>query len=223
MITFIIPTLWRSTRIRETIESINKSDRKDVELIIIDNLNSDFSTNDPRVTVIRVKNNIYVNPAWNIGVTLAKNEYVCILNDDISLNVDCLLNNFEKFKEIDPDFGMIGLHEDNINGVSSINYDNDNLELEELDCRTFGFGCMMILKRSNYVQIPKVFKVFFGDDYLYYYNKDLKGRKIYKIKGLKTPGEVSITSKEFEDTHMQQEHVYWDNEIHNLNLTTKNK
>jgi glycosyltransferase involved in cell wall biosynthesis len=221
MITFIIPTLWRSNKIRETIESINKSDRQDIELIIIDNLNSEYSTNDPRITVIRVKNNIYVNPAWNIGVTLAKNEYVCILNDDITLNVDCLLNNFEKFKETDPDFGMIGLHKDNISDTRSINYDNDNLELEELDCRTFGFGCMMILKRSNYVQIPTVFKVFFGDDYLYYYNKDLKGRKIYKIRGLKTPGEVSVTSKEFEDTHMQQEHAYWSDAIQDL--ITKNK
>jgi GT2 family glycosyltransferase len=221
MITFIIPTLWRSNKIRETIESINKSDRQDIELIIIDNLNSEYSTNDPRITVIRAKNNIYVNPAWNIGVTLAKNEYVCILNDDITLNVDCLLNNFEKFKETDPDFGMIGLHKDNISGALSINYDNDNLELEELDCRTFGFGCMMILKRSNYVQIPTEFKVFFGDDYLYYYNKDLKGRKIYKIRGLKTPGEVSVTSKEFEDTHMQQEHAYWSDAIQDL--ITKNK
>ena len=224
MITFIIPTLWKSDKIKGTIESIIKSDRKDVELIIIDNLNSNYSTSDPRITVVKVKNNIYVNPAWNIGATLARNEYICLLNDDISLNVDCLLNNFEKFKESAPDFGMIGLHNDNIiNGLNSnsINSDNDNLELEELDCRVYGFGCMMILKKANYVQIPNEFKVFFGDDYLYFYNKDLKGRKIYQIKGLKTPGDVSVTSKEFEDTHMQQEHQYWDNAIQNL--ITKHK
>jgi GT2 family glycosyltransferase len=219
MITFIIPTLWRSDKIRATIDSVIRSDRKDVELIIIDNLNSDFSTRDPRITVIRVRKNIFVNPAWNMGVTLAKNEYICILNDDISLNVDCLLNNFEKLKETDPDFGIIGLHENNI--VGPINSDNDILELEELDCRTFGFGCMMILKKSNYVHIPNEFKVFFGDDYLYFYNKDLKGRKIYQITGLKTPGEVSVTSKSFEDDYMEQEHQHWDKAIQDL--ITKNK
>lgn len=224
MITFIIPTLWKSDKIRGTIESIIRSDRKDIELIIIDNLNSNFSTRDPRITVIKVRNNIFVNPAWNMGATLAKNEYICLLNDDISLNVDCLLNNFEKLKETDPNFGIIGLHNDNIiDGINSnsMNSDDDVLELDELDCRVYGFGCMMILKRDNYVQIPNEFKVFFGDDYLYFYNKDLKGRKIYQITGLKTPGDVSVTSKSFEDDYMQQEHKHWDKAIHDL--TTKHR
>jgi glycosyltransferase involved in cell wall biosynthesis len=220
MITFIIPTLWKSDRIKDTIESIKSSNRQDVELIIIDNTNSDFKDNDARITVIKVKNNIFVNPAWNIGATLARNKYICLLNDDISLNINCLLNNFEELVKSDLDFGMIGLYKKNIN-VDVYNSDFDKLQLIELDNRPYGFGCMMILKKENYVLIPDVFKVFFGDDYLYFYNKDIHHRKIYWIEGLKTPGQISVTSKSFEPDHMQQEYKFWDQEINTL--INKNK
>ena len=95
MITFIIPTLWKSDKIHETIKFFKSSDRKDIELIIIDNSNSEFLDTDPRINVIKFKENIFVNPAWNLGVSLAKNPFVCLLNDDIVLNVQCLLNQFE--------------------------------------------------------------------------------------------------------------------------------
>lgn len=220
MITFVIPTLWKSDRIKETIKSLKSSTRKDVELIIIDNANSDFKDRDSRITVIKVKKNIFVNPAWNIGATLTKNKYICLLNDDISLNINCLLNNFEKMVEVDPNFGMIGLYKRNFN-VDDYNSDSDKLQLVELDNRPFGFGCMMILKKENYVTIPDIFKVFFGDDYLYFFNKDINHRKIYWIEGLKTPGEISVTSKDFDSTHMQQEYTFWDQEINAL--INKNK
>ena len=60
MITFVSPTLWKSERIKDTIESFKLSDRKDIELIIIDNTNSDFKDRDSRITVIKVKKNIFV-------------------------------------------------------------------------------------------------------------------------------------------------------------------
>jgi glycosyltransferase involved in cell wall biosynthesis len=222
MITFIIPTLWRSDKIKDTIESIKLSDRKDLELIIIDNSNSDFKDKDPRITVIKVKNNIFVNPAWNIGATLARNNYICLLNDDISLNVNCLLNNFKELVKSDLNFGMIGLYKRNFNvEPNTYNSDFDKLQLVELDYRPFGFGCMMILKKENYVKIPDIFRVFFGDDYLYFYNKDMNHRKIYWIEGLKTPGEISVTSKDFDSDHMQQEYAFWDQEINTL--INKNK
>lgn len=220
MITFVIPTLWKSERIKDTIESFKLSDRTDIELIIIDNTNSDFKARDSRITVIKVKKNIFVNLAWNIGATLAKNNYICLLNDDISLNINCLLNNFKKLVEVDSNFGMIGLYERNFS-VDDYNSDSDKLQLVELDNRTFGFGCMMILKKKNYIMIPDIFKVFFGDDYLYFFNKDINHRKIYWIEGLKTPGEIAATSKDFDSTYMQQEHAFWHQEIDAL--INKNK
>jgi glycosyltransferase involved in cell wall biosynthesis len=220
MITFIIPTLWKSNKIYDTISSVKRCQNQDIELIIIDNTNSDYESDDHRIKVIKQKQNIFVNPAWNLGVSISKNQYVCLLNDDLSLNVTCLLNNFESLVKSDPDFGAIGLYKRNFN-VDHYNDDNDKLSLVGLDSRAFGFGCMMIFKKENYIEIPECFEVFFGDDYLYYYNKDLFGRKIYWIENLKTPGEISITSRSFEDSHMQQEYKFWDAEINSITSKIK--
>jgi hypothetical protein len=220
MITFIIPTLWKSDRIFKTIESFESCKNMDAELIIIDNAQKGYASKDYRVTVIKPKSNIFVNPSWSIGVTLAQNKYVCLLNDDISINIDFLVRKFNTLIQKDSNFGMIGLYKDNLLN-SEINTFNDFIELTEINDRGYGFGCMMILKKENYIKIPDCFKIFFGDDYLYFYNKDLMKRKIYWIQGLKTPGEVSVTSKEFEDSHMQQEHTFWDQEIQTL--INKNK
>jgi len=220
MITFIIPTLWKSDRIFKTIESFESCKNMDAELIIIDNAQKGYASKDYRVTVIKPKSNIFVNPSWSIGVTLAQNKYVCLLNDDISINIDFLVRKFNTLIQKDSNFGMIGLYKDNLLN-SEINTFNDFIELTEINDRGYGFGCMMILKKENYIKIPDCFKIFFGDDYLYFYNKDLMKRKIYWIQGLKTPGEVSVTSKEFEDSHMQEEHMFWDQEIQTL--INKNK
>ncbi len=215
MITFIIPTLWKSDQILKTIESFENCKNTEAELVIIDNSQKGYYHKDPRITVEKPKSNIFVNPAWNIGATLSRNKYICLLNDDITLNIDFLIRNFNTLIQKDPNFGIIGMYKYNILN-SEVNKPGDIISLEETDHRGFGFGCMMILKKENYVKIPDCFNVFFGDDYLYYYNKDLMQRKIYWIKGLKTPGEVSVTSRDFENSYMQQEHAYWDQEIQSL-------
>ena len=215
MITFIIPTLWKSNQIFKTIESFEGCLNSDAELVIIDNSQKGYYHKDPRVTVVKPKSNIFVNPSWNVGVTLARNKYICLLNDDISLNVDFLIRKFNTLIQKDIDFGIIGMHKSNIL-ADTINSNEDMIELQETDQRGYGFGCMMILKKENYVKIPDCFNIYFGDDYLYFYNKDINQRKIYWIKGLKTPGEISVTSREYENSHMQQEYAFWDQEIQSL-------
>ena len=91
-----MPTLWRAREIYNSIDNFKKVTNKNVELILIDNKNSNFVDTDPRITVIKCSKNIFVNPAWNLGVKLAKNEYICLLNDDIHFNFTTIINNFQK-------------------------------------------------------------------------------------------------------------------------------
>ena len=55
MITFVIPTLWKSNRVYDTIDSIKRCKNQDLELIIIDNTNSDYKSDDHRIKVIKQK------------------------------------------------------------------------------------------------------------------------------------------------------------------------
>lgn len=191
MISIIIPTLWQSDCIYETIRTFKQDKVPGSELIIIDNANSDFE--EEEITILKQPENIFVNPAWNLGVELAKNDIICLLNDDITINLKTLFNNIPHF----PEYGIIGF-DANRNLTQTINNDDDVFELEEAPCRTLGFGCMMIMPKSHYEPIPPELKIYFGDDMLYWLNKDFFKRKIYNVSNLKAIGELSKTSKPYE-------------------------
>ena len=87
MISYIIPTLWKSDSIYDTINQFMDLKDNKAELIIIDNTNSDITYSDKRVKVCKMEQNQYVNPSWNIGVDLSSNDQVAIINDDITFNV----------------------------------------------------------------------------------------------------------------------------------------
>ena len=208
MISIIIPTLWQSDCIYETIRDFKYSQVEGVELIIIDNANSDYD--EEGVTFVRQTENIFVNPSWNLGVEMAKNDTICLLNDDITINLKTLFNNIPHF----PEYGMIGF-DANKNLTQTLNVDDEIWELEETTCRSLGFGCMMIMPKAHYEPIPSDLKIYFGDDMLYWLNKDYFKRKVYNIKNLKSTGELSKTSRPYEP-QLQVEVHHFDKAIQQL-------
>lgn len=208
MISIIIPTLWKSDCIYETIRDFKYSQIDGVELIIIDNANSDY--HEDGVTIIKQQENIFVNPAWNLGVELAKYDTICLLNDDITINLKTLYANVPRF----PEYGIVGF-DANRNLTQTLNTDDEIWELEEATCRSLGFGCMMIMPKAHYEPIPPELKIYFGDDILYWLNNDHFRRKIYNISNLKATGELSKTSKPYEPI-LQEEVHYFDKFIPQL-------
>lgn len=208
MISIIVPTLWQSDCIYETIRDFKYSQVEGVELIIIDNANRDY--HEDGVTIVKQTENIFVNPAWNLGVEMAKNDTICLLNDDITINLKTLFNNISRF----PEYGIVGF-DANRNLTQTLNPDDDVWELEEATCRSLGFGCMMIMPKAHYEPIPSDLKIYFGDDMLYWLNKDFFKRKIYNIKNLKSMGELSKTSKPYEP-QLQVEVHHFDRIINEL-------
>jgi len=208
MISIIIPTLWQSDCIYETIRDFKYSQLEGVELIIIDNANSDY--HEDGVTIIKQQENIFVNPAWNLGVELAKYDTICLLNDDITINLKTLYANVSRFTE----YGIIGF-DANRNLTQTLNNDDEVWELEETTCRSLGFGCMMVMPKEYYEPIPSDLKIYFGDDMLYWLNKDFFKRKIYNIPNLKATGELSKTSRPYEP-QLQVEVHHFDRIINEL-------
>jgi glycosyltransferase involved in cell wall biosynthesis len=199
MISIIVPTLWKSDMIYETIRDFKQSKVPGAELIIIDNLNSNYTADDDDIILVKPSSNIFVNPAWNLGVAISKNDTICLLNDDISINLTALFNN------IPTDYGMIGF-DANRNLTQTVNADNDIWDFEETSCRSLGFGCMMVMPKAHYEMIPPELQIYFGDDMLYWLNKDFFKRKVYNVKNLRAMGELSRTSKPYE--HILQTEVH---------------
>ena len=210
MISIIIPTLWKSDYIFKTIRDFTYCDLEGMELIIIDNANSDYNFYADGLTMVKQPENIFVNPAWNLGVEMAKNDIICLLNDDISINLETLYANVSRF----PEYGMIGF-DANRNLTQSENADDEVWELEKATCRSLGFGCMMIMPKSHYEPIPSDLKIYFGDDMLYWLNNDHFKRNVYNISNLKAFGELSKTSKPYE-SQLQVEVHHFDRIINEL-------
>jgi glycosyltransferase involved in cell wall biosynthesis len=194
VISFIVPTLWKCNKLIESINSFVDAKIEGAEFIIIDNANSDF--NDKDIICLKQKENIGVNPAWNLGVKTAKNDLICLLNDDITFNFSTLKTNIETLITMSEEC-MIGF-DANQNFFDILNDSLEVFRFNEAPCRTLGFGCMMILNKKNYIHIDERMKVFCGDDLLYWWNKDKHNRKIYNITNLKATGELSVTSKDYE-------------------------
>ena len=185
MFSVVLPTIW-SPKIEDIDIFINKLQNFDLidEIILINNAPQKYSGRYSNLWKIRELkyDNIYVNPAWNVGVYQSKNELVCILNDDVDFNLDV--------------FGFIKeeLERDDVKiiGVSKSSYyrdSDDDFYLEKVEVRNRGWACIMFFKKKNWTIIPSDLKIYFGDDYLI---KKLEGF-VWKIEGLKIKSDVGVS------------------------------
>jgi hypothetical protein len=203
--------MWKdSKRLSNVIEDYKRANIPNAEFILIDNSHGCYL--EPELTILIPKENLFVNKSWNIGVELAKNNIVCLLNDDIEINFQTIKNNLDAINNLD--FGIIGF-DANKNLGTDFNTNVDVFEFKEAECRTLGFGCMMFIRKENYIKIDERLHIFFGDDILYWWNRDKNKRPIYIIDNLKALGELSLTSKDYED-ELQNELPYYDEVIRNL-------
>lgn len=211
MISFIVPTMWKSKdTLYNMLDSYKEAKIPNAEFILIDNVHGCYL--EPEITILIPKENLYVNKSWNIGVELAKNNIVCLLNDDIEINFQTIKNNIEAINNLD--FGIIGF-DANRNLKTERNEDADTFEFKEAECRYLGFGCMMFIRKENYIKIDERLRIFFGDDLLYWWNRDKNKRPIYIIDNLKALGLLSVTSAKY-NAEIQVELPYFDEVIRNL-------
>jgi hypothetical protein len=203
--------MWKSKdTLYNMLDSYKEAKIPNAEFILIDNVHGCYL--EPEITVLIPKENLYVNKSWNIGVELANNNIVCLLNDDIEINFQTIKNNIEAINNLD--FGIIGF-DANRNLKTERNEDDDIFEFKEAECRYLGFGCMMFIRKENYIKIDERLRIFFGDDLLYWWNRDKNKRPIYIIDNLKALGSLSVTSANY-NAEIQVELPYFDEVIRNL-------
>jgi len=183
----IIPTLWKSNRIHKLLWDLIKCDYVD-EIILIDNAGKYFEYYEAldKVKLVQVEENIYVNPAWNLGIKIAKNDLVALVNDDINFDT----NIFGVItKDILSEFGIIGQSEFNYKVNNS---DEPVLEKWTGKVRDWGWGCLIMLDKNNWIDIPDNIKIWYGDDYIFKCNPSPKST----LKNFNIETEMSTTSDE---------------------------
>jgi glycosyltransferase involved in cell wall biosynthesis len=185
----IIPTMWASEKIYESVDNLEKCDAIG-EIIIIDNNPSGCKKPlvGSKVKVHTFHLNIFVNPAWNHGTQYAIYDKVCLLNDDIV--IEDMVFHFLSSQLERKDVGIVGL--------AKSCYKNHDIEpinrpfyLEKMIMRNRGWGCAIFFKKENYVKIPPDLKIWFGDDWLIKMNDG----KVFRIHGPKVVADISQTSE----------------------------
>jgi aspartate carbamoyltransferase regulatory subunit len=184
-VSVIIPTMWKSNHILNMLELYNNNDFVSEVIIIDNNPDNRFDLSRFKKHKVFTKGqNIYVNPAWNWGVSLAKESCIILANDDILFNendFNILLSKCSLF-----------LTDDMIVGVSDKCYKQKGLVLSELNFkpvikRNWGFGTFMIMKRNSYITIPDDLLIWCGDD-IQFENNDA-----YVFEGIEITTKMSTT------------------------------
>ena len=203
----IIPTLWKSNRIGKLLFDLIKCEFVD-EIVLIDNGGKFFEYFEAldKVKLVQVEENIYVNPAWNKGIELAKNECIALCNDDINFdpNIFGLIT-----KDILMEYGIIGQSEFNYKGN---NTDEPIIEKWLGKVRDWGWGCLIIFDKKDWINIPNDIKIWYGDDYIFKCNPATKSI----LKNFNIQTEMSTTSDEKEwDEIKKKDYEYFISYVQN--------
>jgi len=183
MISFIIPTLQKSEVLIELLCGLNEQ-KYTSEIILINNALTElpFKKKFNKLKILTPNQNLYVNPSWNIGVNLAKENKIALCNDDILFDFS-KLGLIQEF--ISPKIGIIGMADSNFSQI-----DYHHIKLRKTISRCFGFGTLMFLNRINYRAIPEDLKIWHGDDYLF----NAQNKINYLLEGFPIKTKMSSTS-----------------------------
>lgn len=174
------------------------------DIILIDNNSSQRpdwfnQTNWKNVKVVDYGKNIYVNPAWNEGIRLSKNDKLCIMSDDVWY--DCKLLNL-LIDDVTPELGCIGLD------LSCYQYDGEWEKLlknvnstKETDSWLLGYGCLMFLHKNNFLTIPNDILIWYGDYWIvkHHFESNKIPRKLFGVK-VHTNSASTSSLAEFDQT-----------------------
>lgn len=197
MITVVIPTMWRTSELKDIIRVCTAAD----SIVKIQIINNDQSAgklfdwtllNHPKIQIYTPPKNIYITAAWNYGVQHSQTDIVCLLNDDIVLDskvFDFINNSWPTAA------GIIGL------GFKTTGC----CVLNAVNQRTHGFGQCMFLKRTDYQPIPEDLKLWFNDDWLFKY---ISGQH-YQIMCPYQGRESATTSDPAFNDIKQQDTINW--------------
>ena len=192
MIDIVIPTMWRADNIVSNLEQYIESPVVN-KVILIDNNRKQRPKHEIfkhlKLEIVDYGRNIYVNPAWNEGYKRSTQPIVAFINDDITVeskllaeiantdftNIDIIGVNLRSGK----DNYTIGEYTEP-DKLIKLNYD----KTKPIGGQAWAFGICMFIKRESYHEIPGLYQIWYGDDYLVQHVDNVYVLMTSKIKGV---------------------------------------
>jgi len=204
MLTVITPTMWKHAPFIGMLERL-VSVASVGEILIIDNHQEVMPNADvlkhSKVRVYKRLKNMYVCPAWNLAVSLAKHDKLAFLADDIDVDV-------KVFDEVDTFLN------DKVGMITVLSPDKESDEYEEFltskaikitkstpedgvdKPNPIGIGNLFFMMKKHWLNIPDKLKIMGGASYQW--NKQHIVRQNYIVYDceMSTPHKVTIDKLE---------------------------
>ncbi|CAB4937893.1 unannotated protein [freshwater metagenome] len=162
--TIVIPTLQRSALLPELVSRLAGSPQVH-EVLVINNASEPWAHPAEKCRVLDMTENIFVNPAWNLGAHEATTGLIGLVNDDVLFDPRIL---GPIAKRLVRGAGIIGPATACVRGVDAPSARSWHRPLFVPTYeRDVAFGTAMFMRRQDYVPIPSDLKVWRGDDYLF--------------------------------------------------------
>lgn len=185
----VIPTLQRSVELPELL-GLLCSHPLVGEVIVVNNAPAPIEVSHPKINVLNQDQNIFVNPAWNLGVSHAQFENLIIANDDIRFPQE-LLDRAAIW--MSKRFGVIGPADAAFQQTG-----RGKVRLRPAYRRSYGFGTLMMMRTASYVPIPDDLRIWSGDTWLFHQqvcrNYVFEGVRICTPMSTTMDSEVSFSS-----------------------------
>lgn len=163
MISVVAPTMWTFPPFLDFVKYILKMEIVD-EFILINNA-PDRTPDHPilehsKMRVLNFGKNIGCNPAWNAGVEAAKNDIICIMNDDIIFD----LKVFYKIDEfLTTDMGAIGLMSGKVEYGQMPVTTGEIFLIPYQGQNPWGYGELFFVHKKTWEPIPDGLDIAFGE------------------------------------------------------------
>ena len=157
----IIPTLQRAAELWPLVDQC-ASHPLVAEVLVINNSPEPLTWESPKVRVLQQAENIFVNPAWNLGAREAKAEWLAIVNDDVRFKDEALHEAARVLKR-----GWFAMVSADRSCFAQSSWDKPISHRLAVSNNKF-MGVFMALRRSDYIPIPGDMLIWGGDDMLWW-------------------------------------------------------
>lgn len=169
MLSVIVPTKWENEYFIDFLESLLESEVVG-EVIIINNDVSNTPESevlsDDKIRLHNAEKDLYIIPAWNLGVEMSRYSKLCIMSDSIEFDLRLLAKADDFLK---PETGMLGVLTPEGTDNTYISHFTDG-EIEFVPSLTsdpssrpapVGMQRLFFVNKADYTHIPVV-KIFHG-------------------------------------------------------------
>tara|TARA_B110000977_G_scaffold139740_1_gene177392 strand:+ start:801 stop:1520 length:720 start_codon:yes stop_codon:yes gene_type:complete len=204
MITFIIPTIYKSPHLLQLLRTLENCDLVQEIILVEDGVDVDKQLDKSwfhKLTIIPFTKKLWFNGCVNLGVSLVKTHLYAISNDDILFPTSVIKDCVHHYK-LRPKTGVIGMHHSVYHQYPPLLWAIE-LKTNTLKSEDAGWAALMFNHKDNDIIIPDDLEHYFGDNYMVSYSK-YPCMTFYGDKFYTTAEDFSTSTKTYNAIEMEK-------------------